>query len=236
MTAITNRGILPLVFVLFSAPGMASAQNGVHASVITIEGSGSVSFEPDYAVVPARVEVFSASAADATSEMSRRVVSILDTLETMGFSRDDIPGNQFSLSTHHDRGREIRITGYTARVTLRIRTTDFERLADIISAVVEAGPVIIPEIEYRLSDPAEHRDEAVRRAVADAKHKAEVMADSFGARLGRLIEVTTASSARIVPSGLQVEYESPLITRDAITPERQSIRASLTATWSLAWP
>ena len=66
---------------------------------------------------------------------------------------------------------------------------DNKKLGEILYAL--AHSVITPEIsiEYTVSDPEKHKDELLKNAIKDSKHKAEVLANAADVKLGDIVSI-----------------------------------------------
>ena len=82
------------------------------------------------------------------------------------------------------------ITGYRAsnRVTIRLR--DVTKVANVIDVLVGAGANDIGGINFTVSQPSKHLDEAREKAVADARRKAEIFAKAAGVTLGEPLSIS----------------------------------------------
>ena len=93
-------------------------------------------------------------------------------------------------------------------------------LGEIITNVVEAGgdPVRVNGINFAIEDTTTLEDEALAQAVADAKARAERMAELSGVTLGNLVSVSQAGGASPAsPMAFAVEAQ---FARSAPTPIR----------------
>ncbi len=88
--------------------------------------------------------------------------------------------------------RGNRITGCRAGEDLALLVHDLTVLEDVLSALVGAEPTDLQGPTWTLADPSAARLEAQRRAVADARERAEGYASALGGRLGGLRTLSEA--------------------------------------------
>ncbi len=81
------------------------------------------------------------------------------------------------------------MTGYVAAIDLMVRVRDLAALGGVLDAVISDGANAMNGIAFAVAEPAPLEDEARRAAVADARAKAEVLADAAGIALGEVIAI-----------------------------------------------
>lgn len=230
-------GTLALIAGVIAFPHALEAQED--PAVVRVAGSGEVSLPPDYATLGVGVRVQDSTAEAATAEMSARIESVVDTLEAMGFPGDSLPTRVFSVTTDRARGQDNRITGYSAQVTLQLRTSDLDRLAEIVGGCIAAGATEVGRVDFGSTRAEAARADALRLALEAAEGDAEVIAAARGARLGRLIEVSTSRGSFAVMARRSLEIGStgpPPLTAYALSPSQITVRASVEAVWELLAP
>jgi len=92
-----------------------------------------------------------------------------------------------------DDGRES--LGYKATNMLKVKTKDFDLIGKIIDISINAGATNINSVNFELSEEkqAELKREALAKASADARLKAEGMAAGLGAKLGKIMSISDSS-------------------------------------------
>ena len=78
---------------------------------------------------------------------------------------------------------------FIARATFQVVVQPLDRLDEVIDAPLWSGVADIPALLCQLADQSEARRVATAQAVARARATADVMAESAGGRLGRLIHL-----------------------------------------------
>jgi uncharacterized protein YggE len=158
--------------------------------VIATAATGEVQLPPEIAVVTLGVELREGVAARASSRMAGILRRTIDTLVTLGIPRDSLPTTRFVVGPAYDEEGN-RISGYTATSGVRLTVTALDRLGEYIAAALAAGANAVSSLEFDVRDRRAARDEALRRAVRDARRDAEVLATAAGGTLGSLLELST---------------------------------------------
>jgi uncharacterized protein YggE len=92
-----------------------------------------------------------------------------------------------------------RVAGYRAIQILQIGLDDVRRTGEILDAALAAGANHVEDPVFRLNDEAASRQEALRRAVRDARGKAEAIAQAMGVRLTGILEATEGEVSVVRP-------------------------------------
>ena len=154
---------------------------------ITVSGSGSAFGEPDIAVLSLGVEAQATGVAEARSQAAEAMDAMLDALKEGGVASEDIQTTRFSVQPRYDftERRQI-LVGFTVTnmVTAKIRNID--DTGDLIDAAIEAGGDLarINNLRFTIDDPSALEDEARLEAMAEARSKAETLAQAAGVVLG----------------------------------------------------
>jgi uncharacterized protein YggE len=75
------------------------------------------------------------------------------------------------------------LAAYNASSTLAIKVTDMESVGTLIDVAFAAGANTLNGISFSASDTEEAETEAMKKAVADAKNKAEILAEASGLKI-----------------------------------------------------
>ena len=177
-----------------AAPARAQQDAGqTPPATLTVGGTGQVSVAPDMATLRVGVETQAETATEALAANSQAAQRVIDTLKGQDVADKDIQTANFSIFPVYENTNrrepgpeEPRVLGYrvTNQVMARIRNLD--ELGALLDATVSQGANRIDGVEFGLQDDAEQADEARRRAVQDARRKAEVYAEAAGVELNRI--------------------------------------------------
>ena len=173
---------------------------------IWVNGQGEVTVTPDLATLWLGVEAQADTVTEAQSQAVEAMDNVMTALTDNGVDEDDIQTQYFSIDqvTRWDDD-EIVVIGYRVTNMVIAKIRDIDNVGTIIDAVAEAGGDLtrINNIAFSVDDPSEYYEEAREEAMADAKDKAEQLADLAGIELG---QPTYISEGNIYP---------PVVYRDA---------------------
>ena len=117
--------------------------------------------------------------------------------------------------------------------TVHIRVRDLDKLGGLLDQVVEDGANTFNGLSFGLQDSTDAKNEARRRAVADARAKAELYAEAAGVSLGKIIELTDGVTSSPQPMFME---RSAMVMSDAvpIAEGEVSTSARVTITFEIA--
>ncbi len=222
-----------------SLAGTARAETAAQIPQIVVTGEGRVEAEPDLATITLGARSEALTAADALAATSAATARILDQLAAAGIEPRDIQTASLTLAPRYDNSRVSsstgRLTGYVASNTIRVRVRDMDTLGTRLDAAVSAGGNRFDGLIFGLQDPGPLTDEARRRAVADARRKAELYAEAAGVTLGPILSITDQGGfgVPIVRSrGEMMMAESAM----PVAAGEIEVGASVVITWGLIAP
>ena len=157
---------------------------------ISVPGRGAVRVEPDVAEVQLGVVTIRPTAGEARAAAATTMEAVLAGLRSGGVSGPDLRTSLLSLDAVRDYSDgSQRITGYqlTNRVEATVRTIETAGL--LVDGALAAGATSLDGLTFRLDDPTEALSEARRLAVADARRRAETLAEEAGVTLGAVVGI-----------------------------------------------
>ncbi|MBL4916306.1 SIMPL domain-containing protein [Szabonella alba] len=203
---------------------------------ITVTGEGRVETRPDMATVNLGVTTEAPTAAEAMAANSDELARVLERLRAAGIAERDLQTSSLSLNPnwHHAAGAEQpRITGYIASNQLMVRVRDLTALGGVLDAAVKDGANTLNGVTFGLTDPEPMLAEARRKAVADARARAELLAEAAGVALGPIDSITEAGAM----NGPQPMYRGAAVAMESSMPVAEgelSIAANVTVVWQIS--
>lgn len=189
------RALLPpgVGLLLALEPAAVAAQDGQpRIRTLAVTGEGSVQVEPDLARVRIGVLSEARNARAASEENARKMARVMDTLRQAGIPADKIQTVQLTIEPVYDynqpEGRPV-LRGFQARNVVEAATKELSRLGEVLDASVEAGSNTVEGIRFELEEPGPAQADALRRAVADARRKAEALASAAGVGLKEVQQI-----------------------------------------------
>ena len=177
---------------------------------IHVNGSGSVTGEPDIATLYLGVSVEKETVEAAREEAASAMTAVIDSLKANDIAENDVQTENFSIYPQYDYTEEGRVLrGYRVNNSVRTKVRDLETLSDIIDDATGAGGdiVVVNSIQFMIEDPTPLQAQARALAVKNAEAKAQTLAEASGVTLGKPITITETSHAGGPPIAYAAEAE-----------------------------
>ena len=203
---------------LSAADRSASAAYGSDGTGIWVSGNGTITVAPDLAMLDIGVETRAPNVSEANSQASMAMDAVIQALKARGVKEEDIQTRGFSVYPRYNyieeekdgvrSSREV-LVGYRVRNNAAVKLRDLDTIGEVIDEVVAAGGdnVRISDISFTLEDPKPKMAELREMAVADAKAKAEHLAELSDVSVGRLIYISEGASGPSVRSFNERGYD-----------------------------
>jgi len=178
---------------------------------IWVSGTGEVTVTPDLATLRLGIEAQETSVAEAQTKASEAMAKVRTALIDNQVAEADIQTQYFSIRQrtrwNPDNEEEI-VVGYEVSNMIYAKVRAMDKVGTIIDAVVEAGGdlIRIDNISFSVDDPSIYYEEARDKAMADAKDRAEHLAQLAGVTLGK---PTYVSEGVQNPIYREIYYELP---------------------------
>jgi len=158
---------------------------------VMVSGDSMIQAQPDTAVVVLTVVTQAKRAIDAQQENTTKSQAVINALKSAAGAGAEVKTSGYGVEPQrvYKEGQPPTITGYEARNSVTVTTSDLTRLGAIIDAAANAGVNDIGGITFTLRQDRAARDKALSEATREAMSKAQVIAQALGGRVVRIIEV-----------------------------------------------
>lgn len=204
---------------------------------ISVTGQGEASGPPDQAEVSAGVQILADTVIDATRENQAIIDRIMAALEEQGIPREKIQTSNYSVwaeQNYQDPRQQNRITGYRVSNVVTVRIDDVEKIGDVLAAVTNAGANTIHGIQFGVRDTAALEKKAREAAMADARARAEALAELAGVQLGEVMQISTSLSGGPPRPMMARSVEmADMASAPGISPGQQRLDVQIHATFAI---
>ena len=158
---------------------------------VMIVGDSIVQAQPDTAILTIAVVTQNRSAITAQQENAAKSDEVVRVLKTVAGAGAEIKTSGYSLQPQriYKEGQPPTISGYEARNTVTVTLSDLTKVGSVIDAAAQAGSNDVSGIAFTLRQDRPARDRALGEATREAMSKAQVIAQSLGGRVVRIVEV-----------------------------------------------
>jgi len=185
---------------------------------IVVSGTGRVAVQPDVADLRLGVTVAKPTVEAARGEAAATMDAILRAVDGAGVARADVRTAMLSVQQRYDYrdGRAPVLTGYEIANVVEVSVRDLSALGDVIDATLTAGATSMDALSFRLADPRPAEREARRQAMAEARSRADVLAEAAGVTVQGVSDIVEGQPVR--PPGPVAKAERMALAADAGTP------------------
>lgn len=200
---ITLANIFVIVLIASYGAGawkeLKDAVRGDTKLQISVSGEGKVTARPDIAIINASVVTQEEFLKEAQGDNTKKTNVLVAYLKSVGVQESDIKTVGYNIYPQYSYPRPCysdvcpqmtespRITGYQVRTAYEIKVRDLEKAGEILGGVVGAGANEVGGINFTIDEPDQLQADARKKAIDDAKVKAEKLAKDLGRRLGPIM-------------------------------------------------
>jgi len=182
----------------FRSYGMMGSQN---VNTISLTGHGEVQAVPDIATVYFTVESSKTTQKESSDEVNTKTKAILDFLKTSDVAEKDIKTDNYSSYPKYSNPTpcplyyyegmppcrtESKIVGYTVSQSITVKVRKVDDASKIIDGINKIGVTNMSGPTLAIDNEDGLKAEARKKAIEDAKSKAQTLAGDLGVRLGRI--------------------------------------------------
>ena len=195
-----------------------TTDNAKRQTRISVGGDAIVQAQPDTAIMTVSVVTQGKSAVDAQQENATKTDAVVRALKAAAGTGAEVKTSGYSLQPMrvYRENQPPTITGYEARNSVTLTTSDLTKLGNVIDAVGQAGANDITGISFTLRQDRPARDRALQEATREAMSKAQVIAQALGGRIVGIAEVQEEGFIR--PPQPVYQAEAFMAKRDVATP------------------
>ncbi|MDE2079132.1 MAG: SIMPL domain-containing protein [Patescibacteria group bacterium] len=197
---------------------------GVPQNVITVSGEGKASAAPDIATVSFTVSQDAATVSAAQDAAAKKENAALAALKPFSIADKDIQTSSYNVYPKYSSPApcvyntlapsagvssgvampvcpptESKIIGYTASETVTIKIRNLDNVGKIVTALGGAGISNLSGPDFSIENPDLVQAAARDQAIANAKTKAEELANALGVRIIRVTNYSEGGGGYPVP-------------------------------------
>lgn len=183
------------VFLLLAVATMSMSQAQIQEArpipQISVTGEGKVKVVPDQALISVSVETKGNNATDVKKQNDQTVERVIQALKPYKLPKEDVQTKRISLNPQFDYQKK-KYT-YNATQTIEILLKDLNQYDKLMESLVDAGINRISGVEFKSSKIEQHKSEARKQAMADAKMKANDYVSVLNQKVGKALNISDNS-------------------------------------------
>jgi uncharacterized protein YggE len=195
--SIVLGAVLALSVLAGCAASPAAAQTPVPGETprtITVTGTGIAYGSPDVATATVGAQTRNTDPGAAMTQNEQRMEAVIAAIRALGIAPNDIQTTNFSIYAQQDydpaTGRPLETITYVVDNSVSITVRDVAMLGDVLSGAVDAGANSVYGVSFSVADPAALEAQAREKAFADARARADQLAQLAGVSIDTVLSVS----------------------------------------------
>lgn len=174
--------------------------------IISVSGEGIVEATPDRATISVGVVTREKNPSAVQNSNAKTASNIINAIIGLGIERKNISTGNYSFNPvyrHFDNGRR-ELEGYEATNSVTIIVDNLNLVGKVIDTALNHGANRVNSLNFGLRNKNSYQDEALRLAILDARHKAEIAASALGKSIVGVRSVSINSSHVSTPQNYKM--------------------------------
>ncbi len=217
--------LLAAIIVLFSSVQAYAHSDAETAPTIQVQGSGSVDVAPDAFSITFVVEQKGEGVSKLNKQVESDLNNVVDFLLKEGVESSQIQSMQVRLTPRYEPTPQgHRENGFVLSREVTFTHKKLEDYDKLIDGILSRGVTRIQKFDFVISDEASQYENALIKAVKDAKQRAILLSKELGVKLGHVVHISEFGGP--VPS-VQPRYRMAQAEASASLPGQQSVSATV---------
>jgi len=205
---------------------------------IAANGHGEVKAEPDIARVMVTVATESNDPGEAAAQNAKLTTAVRDALVSkFKLAKKDLETFRYEIRPQYAYTKnQPTVTGYQVTNTVRVSIKDLTKTGQVIDAATAAGANEIQGVSFEVENDEALRNEALVKALNNAKEKAELIAKTLGVRVGPVVSVRETSAPSVMPMRMMMAGEAKMASapETPIEAREMTVTADVTVVFTIS--
>lgn len=182
-------------------PAGGVMQVSTDGTLLSVAAHAEARRAPDIAMISAGVVTQAADANAAMRRNAEQMQKVVAALRAAGIAERDIQtaGVNLQPQYRYAENQPPAITGYQATNTVNATVRDIDRLGRILDSLAATGANQISGPSFEIDEKEAVYDEARRRALEQARRRADMYATALGMRVRRIVSIDETGRMGIPP-------------------------------------
>ncbi len=225
-----------ILLFAFLAMAVANAQEMQPIPQINVSGEGKIKVTPDQALISVSVETKGTDATDVKKQNDITIEKVIQAIRKSNIPKQDVQTKRISLNPQFDYAKKKY--HYNATQTIEIFLKDLSLYDKLMEDMVDAGINRITGVEFKSSKIEQHKSEARKQAIMEAKKKAEDYVSVLNQKVGKALNISDNTQI-YYPGPVMYEMKADRAMADSAEPRETlaigeiQITANVTASFRL---
>lgn len=167
---------------------------------ISIEGEGKVTAKPTLGQINVGLYTEGQEVPVVQNENSRKVNAMVAAMKDLGVSEADLQTSNYNISPKYEyKDGTQRVVGYTVSQNIEVKVRDLSKVGTVLSRIGQLGANQVNGVTFTIDDPSSLKQEARRKALEDARSKANELAKALGVDIVRVVTFSESGATPVPP-------------------------------------
>jgi len=187
--------LLVASFLRLSLP--VSVTTTMKSSELSVVGEGKVDVVPDTAYVDVGITVSNVpTVQEAQKNIDTTNNKIIAAMKSLGIPKENIKTSNYSIYPEYRyEGTENKISGYNGNVTISIKVKNVELASKVSEEATKSGANQVQGSRFVVENPEKYREEARKKAIANAKDQAAKLGKDLNIKIGRVSNIVESNGS-----------------------------------------
>ena len=187
-----------LALLLAGFPSTAWADAFPNEPHVIVDGSARVSAVPDLLEMSLSISELDLDVAKAVAAVEKRSSAFLAVVKSLDVDAKDVSSSELSITPRYNwNNREQTLIGSLVSRKIDLTLRDLTRYHDLIAALIDAKIGDVGRTTLKSSREDALRRELLQKAVADARHKAELLVSDAPEGVGSIYSLSSQSQGQV---------------------------------------
>ncbi|WP_193162458.1 SIMPL domain-containing protein [Microbulbifer hainanensis] len=190
------RSIIACLILIFSPFATVCANSLPDFPFVVATGTAKEDVKPDNATVHINVTAFSDSSETALQQVNTATDKIVALTQKLKIPKEKLEAHDLEKSTKRRRDedhRALEILGYEIERTFQIHLEGLDQYAELMNGLVAIDNISSMGTQFDVQQRKAIEERLTRKASENARHRAELMADSLGVKVKSVYAVSQDS-------------------------------------------
>lgn len=177
-----------------------SAQQTPLPPLVSVSGLGEVKVIPDQMTFSVGVEVREKNLEETRKAADARTAALLNALKKSGLGEKDYQTTHLAIyPMYNNEYGQTTPQSYNASRTISIVLNKIEKYDEVMNNLYKAGANRVDGLSFQSTQLVKYQEEARKKAIQNARAKAQTLTVEAGAKLGRVYNITESGSHAPAP-------------------------------------
>jgi uncharacterized protein YggE len=197
-----KKSVLVMLVGLFSLFPLACNAQIAERTIIT-SGDGQVSAAPDMAELNMQLQAINKDGNQAKSELDAQFNRLLNALLPIRITSADIVASTLQINPQYEyQNKRRQFVCYRESRNVAVTISRLDQLNQVMDIVLSAGVDQLGSVDFKIADESQYKKQAQQQAIDQSKRLAKHLAESYGAILGPIVQITY--------QGSDIQYPRPM--------------------------